>query len=597
MKKIASRLSLAVVITLGIANLALALPPLLSISLASTPISDTILTGEDAVLLESFTLTTDAKNILITSIVLNGELDEDLDGDYNDTVTGSVITDNGISLSSVVTAVWLEDADGSQIGTDATFAANGDVVFTGLSLIQSAGSTERINVYGDISSSAPYNSNDDRVAVNILRASTSIKAQALPRGGIVFVPGRFINGTEDNPMVYMTITDSGELTIVEESADPVDDQIAVAETEDLLVARYRLTATDEDFQVTSMSFVPTDASNTVGSSTSRVDAITTLTLLYPTDVNYPDTLDGSKVVTMSGTSMVFNGLIMMVPEDDSITIELYADLAGHQLDGLGDLDSGDDLYFTINTGDYDGGSHGDFAATGQVSGVTKTESDFSDVTAGNATYVYRTIPTIANAATTMGTSLITGSDQEFYRFTITASDTYDVMTHYLSLDIESTGILEEGGANTLSNMTTASTCQGTSSYSTAPLFIKEYGHTTVVGTGCYDAVTNVANFDLNTNNGMITSGVVIGALATKTFSVFGDIHEDSDASTSATLSTRLKEDAAHVAMGTAYSLRGSDVGLIWSDSGYPSGEHGEGIAEWMNGYKVPGMPVSYVTLS
>ncbi|KKT19444.1 MAG: hypothetical protein UW03_C0018G0023 [Candidatus Peregrinibacteria bacterium GW2011_GWA2_43_8] len=173
MKKIASRLSLAVVITLGIANLALALPPLLSISLASTPISDTILTGEDAVLLESFTLTTDAKNILITSIVLNGELDEDLDGDYNDTVTGSVITDNGISLSSVVTAVWLEDADGSQIGTDATFAANGDVVFTGLSLIQSAGSTERINVYGDISSSAPYNSNDDRVAVNILRASTS----------------------------------------------------------------------------------------------------------------------------------------------------------------------------------------------------------------------------------------------------------------------------------------------------------------------------------------------------------------------------------------------------------------------------------------
>lgn len=595
MKKVVSWFVLATVIVFSITDLAFA-APLLLVSLASTPISDTIFTGENTVNLGSFTVTTGARDILITRIVINGELDEDLDGDYNDTATGSVKTDNGIYLSSVITAVWLEDATGATIGTGETFNTGGNAVFNGFSFSIPAGYTELVHVYGNVSSSAPYNSNDDRVAVNILRAPSSIRAETTS-GVAVSARGRDVNGTADNPTVYMTITDSGDLAIAEDTAVPLDDQIAAAETNDVLVARYRITATDEDFEITSMTFTPTDASNTAGSSSTRSDALESLTILYPTDVDYPDTLDGEISVSMSGTNVTFNGLAMMVPEDDFITIELYADLAGHTNDGTGGLDSGDDLYFTINTGDYDGGMYGSFEATGQVSGVAKTEADFSDVTASNATYVYRTIPTVANS-TSLSTALITGSDQEIYRFTVTAEDTYDVAMYYLSLDIASTGILEEGGASTLSNMTTAFICQGTAVYADAPLFIKEYGKSTVIGTGCYNASTNVANFDLNTSNGTVTSGVVVGRGATKTFSVYGDIFEDSDTSTTATLSTRLKEDTSHTAtgtMGTAYSLRGSDVGLVWSDYG-STGWHGELTTEWMNGYKVPGMPVSYVTL-
>lgn len=583
----------------------------LAIALASYPTSDTFVKGSDDVNLARFTFTAgDAMDVTVSSIVLAGYLDEDGDGTYTQG------TDNSVDIKNVVTSVWLEDEDGNQLDNARSFSA-GDATFNALAWTIEAGTTEVLNVYGDVSNSAFYNSTNDFVAVDIDSAASDITSEDV-EGNSLTETGDNPNGTATNPNVAMTISGGGTFAIAEATADPIETQIAAQGAEDLLVGRFKLTAADEDFEVKKLTFTSagtvngTAVTNIPTTDPTTVDNILSLTLKYPTDVDDPDNLNGEKEISMSGTNVKFTNLGVMVPKDDSVYVELYANLNDHNRDG-GGLDSDDGMTFRLNTGDAEGEAYGDFSATGQGSGTGYTEDEVSDVTLSNTTYVYRTIPTVAND-TSLGSSLILGPNQEVYRFTVSADSNENVVLQYLTLDVSVTGITTGNSVNSLTNTASEDAfytdgycgsppATAGATYDTAPWYITQYGLSTVVGTGCYDPYNNVAKFELNSSNGTANSGAIVGQGSSKTFSVYADLYDANANIANETISIRIHNDTTYYAATTLLGLKGTNVtglsttGMIWSDYGASSGTHGAQTSEWMTGYKVPGMPVSYVTLS
>ena len=593
----------------------------LTLALATMPISDTFVKGTTGVNLATFTLSAGgAMDVTVTQIDLSGYIDEgEGDADY---YKGE---DNSIDMRDLVPTVWLEDSEGNQIGTDESFSANttgGEATFSSLSWTIGAGETETLKVYGDLSASAPFNSSTDRVCVDILdgdivsedEEDNSVDASGdAPNGG---------TATTATPTVAMTVTGGGTLTIAENTSDPMEEQVVATGETDVLLAKFKATAADEDFKITKMTLTATGAVAGVSavtyvdaSYTALLDNLSTLTIKYPTDVDDPDTLDGEKTVAVSGTKVLFDSLEFYVPKDDSAYFEVYADLAGHTNDGLGGADSDDSLRIIIDNGDLNG-NNADFVATGQGSGTGYVESELSNVTSSYSTYVYRTLPTVANASS-LGSSLLPG-EQEVYRFTVSADDNYDTILYYMTLDLTQTGLVTGNSAtSSLSKDADANTtwqvgvCGGTGYYGSSAVIdttrsafqVKEYGQSTVLGSGCYDAHNGLVKIQLSWSGSSRTSGVLIGKNATKTYSIFATVVEDANTATTSSLSMRIHQDTTYRAAASMLGLVGINntnlaaTGLVWSDYGIQSGTHGENTAEWMTGYKVPGMPVSYVTLS
>ncbi|MBU1018880.1 S-layer homology domain-containing protein [Patescibacteria group bacterium] len=582
----------------------------ITVSLGSYPTSDTFVKGTQDVNFGSFALTVgSAMDVTISSIVIAGWLDENVDGTYTQG------TDNSVDIKNVVTSVWLEDSEGNQVGTSKSFSS-GDATFNSLGWTLEAGSTELLKVYGNISASAFYNSTNDIVAVDI-DAAADITAEDA-EGNSITPTGDNPNATT-TPNVAMTISGGGTVAIAEATASPVESQIAAQQTANLLVGRYKVTATDEDFEVTKMVFAPTNSAGAGSTASGLYDNLVSLKLVYPTDATDPTTLDGEKLVSLSNTNAIFSGIGLAVPKDDSVYVELYATLTRHNLNS-GGADSDDALYFTLNTGDGDGEANGDFEAIGQGSGTGYTEDELSDVTTTNVTYVYRTIPTVAND-TAIGSSLVMGADQEVYRFTVSASSYEDVVVQYLTLDVSTTGITTGDAANSLTNMTSdvgataaevdyaSGFCGGptggvdTATYSNAAWYIEDRSNPgTVIGTGCFDSLNGYAKFELNSSNGSANSGMIVGQGATKTLSVYADLYDADGSTANESLSLRIHNDTTHRTTTGLVALKGTNIGnlavtgMIWSDQG-GSGTHGSQTPEWLVGYKVPGMPVSYMTLS
>ena len=573
----------------------------LAVSLASTPTSDTFVKGTEGINLATFAFSVgSAMDVNVSQIVLAGYLAEDGDDDYTQG------TDGATNVKNVVTTVWLEDSEGVQIGDDKAFSS-GDATFSSLDWDIEAGDTELVYVYGDVSSSAPFTGSTNQVYVDIDAAADITLTDA--EGNTVDATGDNTNGTEDSPNVTMTISAGGTLTIAEATSSLVSSQIQACGTQEVLVGKFKLSAVDEDFEVKIMTFTATgDVNGTAQAAAPQTlkRDIANLKLKYPDDLADPDTLDGEEEEAMAGSNVSFNDLGLFVPKDDYVYVELYADFNSHNLE-TGGAYSDDELQFVLNTGDVDGNVYGNFEAVGQGSGTGYVESEISDIVLSNSTYLYRSVPTVAND-TSLSSSLIASADSEVYQFTVeSTSATEDLILMFLTLDVSPTGLVTGGTANSLTNLDDNPTfasglCLGTADYSTAPWFIED-GNGDVVGTGCYDSLNGLAKFDMtHVNSSTVTSGTEISSTA-KTFTVKADIYVDTDTSTTESLSIRIHNDTTYVAAADLTSIKSTSqtneavTGMIWSDRGYANGVDGEDTDEYMTGYKVDGMPVSYMTLT
>ncbi len=578
-------------------------------ALASTPVSDTIVKGSE-VNLATFALTTGtAMDVNASEIVVTGYIDANVDNTYAAGEESSVL------IKNVVTSLWLEDADGTQIGSTESFSSAGLATFSSLNWDLEAGSTELLYIYGNVSTSAPFGGTNDAVYVD-LADSTSTMTLTDEEGNSVTATGLAANdadGTVTNaPTVAMTIADSGTLSVVENTATSISNQIVATGEEDVLVGRLKFSAADEAWTVNDVTLTADGKEAGVAADPADVvDNIYSVKVKYPTSADAPSTLDGEETMVMSSTYVTFQDLGMAVPKDGDANMEIYITVNDHALEGSGPADSDDQLWMILLTKDAD--SNGEFEAQGVSSNEVVSETSVADVTATNVTYVYRTIPTLANAGSL---SLVPGEDSEIYRFSVTAHENEDVVLQFVTLDISAVGLYTGGNAgNSLSNsadtaVTSLYICNdpGNYTYSTVPLFIKEYGEDSVIGTGCYVDGNGTARFWLRSDDGATTSGLIVGANNTKTLSVYADVYDSDGSTANESLSVRVKPDTSYLGYKTvagyvhdAYmsSVENDDTstGLVWSDYGVQSGTHGETRAEWLNGYKVPGMPVSYVTIS
>jgi len=592
-----------------------------AVALASSANSDTYVQGTSDVELGVFTVTVgSAMDVNIDQIVVAGYMDEDGGSTF---VQG---VDNSVYFRNIVTSAYVTDSAGTQLGSTESFSTGGNVTFNNLDWDIAAGTTEVLYVYGDISSSAPYNDTNETIYVDIDDVTTDMSVTDT-EGNTITATGSAAN----TGSMVLTVSGGGTLAIAEDSGDPTENQIVAAGDTDVLVGRFKLTATDEEFDISSLTFTATGTVNGAVGTTpgDYLDNIDALTLKYATDMNDLNTLDAEYSVTMGGTNAVFTGFgsgdysALVVPQDESVYLELYADFANHTREG-GSADSDDGVKFILNTGDTDGETNGDFEAVGQGSGTAYTEDELSDVTLSNTTYVYRTIPTIAND-TSLGSSLVTGADQKVYQFTVSSSSTEELMLMYMTLDVSPTGLVTGQSASSLTSATgdnvdvgsnlcgTRTGISSSNSVEDAPWYITEEGKSTKVGSGCYDSDANQAKFEMNIASGGTSrnSGTIISAGGSKTFTVYANLYEDSDTSTTAAISVKIHNDSSYTAaqayQGTttgyadtnnaAYTETQAATGLIWTDKPFADTVNGELTTGYMTGYEVPGMPVSYMTLS
>lgn len=538
-------------------NYADAATPRLLVALSSTATSNTVFSHADTNIL-TFDITNTGRNDAeITELKLNFNLDEDLDGDYNDSSIG---TDNLIHMNDVATALWIAENDGSLISSPTVTPSTGLATFGGFSYTVDAGATATIQVYANISSTAPCNSTEDHISANITDAATSITAIDVVTGKPIPARGTMINGRTDSPTVYTRIIYSGNLYIEEDMMVTPEDAIATQNSKAPL-GKFRFYATEEDFEINDMSFSIIDSSGDVEY----------LEIVYPTNSDYPDILDGRELCISTPTSTInCKGLDIAVPEDGSTRIDVYATFSTHNQDG-GTLYSDHDLSLTLEMDAYDA----EFNALGQDSGHDLTETSFADVTASNIVYVYRSMPTI-EVLTPSSSTLSIGDDQEVYRFNLSASTKGAIALGQAAFDVSLSGLEMDV-------------------YTPWYVVCESSGNT--VATGGYNPATGIAtlNFVMTPNpNGLqLTTGL------TETLIVYTNIVEDSDPTTTSSMTIKLREDTSH--MDTNYYSKlltlAPTAGLIWSDIGAPSSSHGVPAPEWMVGYKVPGIPTDYVTLN
>jgi hypothetical protein len=216
----------------------------------------------------------------------------------------------------------------------------------------------------------------------------------------------------------------GTITVAS-SADPVLDGVAIAgddsSSDPLLVARYKVYASDEAFTVTEMQF-ENDSDDT--NSYEDDDAINTVILAYPTSLDAPTVLDGRASTVLIAGKASFTGLDMAVPEsmsgdENAIEVEVY--VTTNEITTGGAFSSGAQIEMDFDASD-------EFHAIGLTSGTTVTESSSyfgttADVDA-NEIALYRALPSFAiddSSTSPCSGTLIESSTTNVYCFGVTAT--------------------------------------------------------------------------------------------------------------------------------------------------------------------------------
>ncbi|OGJ54447.1 hypothetical protein A2336_03070 [Candidatus Peregrinibacteria bacterium RIFOXYB2_FULL_41_88] len=199
-----------------------------NVNLASSPVSNTVTGGDLNVPLAGFTFTASSTgSVTLNSLSVVGFIDDENGGASYQKGTS---TDAGsLPVSSVVTSVWLEDSSGNVLGSAGTFDTKGKVSFTGLSFAIAASTTQTITVYGNISSSAGYNSVADRVCVDI---PTVKDISATDSSGKTAGPQLVTHNTVGSSLVYIEIPVPEEaLTFsIDEDSSDVEEESASSGT-------------------------------------------------------------------------------------------------------------------------------------------------------------------------------------------------------------------------------------------------------------------------------------------------------------------------------------------------------------------------------
>lgn len=527
--------------------------PSLSVSLASTPVSDTYVKGTKNVDVLGLMLTAgNADEITVTGLTMAGYIDEDADGDY------SAGSENSIYLKNTINSVTIYDDAGNKLADSKNVGTDGTAVFSNMTFKISAGGSKKIVLTVDqIATTAPQGSTNDAFGFDL----TSVTAVNSNGNSVTVTPGypngggTVISPTND-PRVAITVAFAGSLTIAN-ADNMMGDKTVVAGTDGLLTARFKATAANEDFMIKKLNF---EVANLTRGATTAVEYVY---IIYPdkngtlkTSIKSP-LIDGTNGVKLAN----FNNLDMYVPKDDTtITFEVYIDT---NTVVSGATNSGDRIRITFDATD----ATDEFEAIGQSSGTTIVDSVTSmdaDISNGNSIALYKSIPTfLTNTAKsgcpTNSTKPMNGTNN-IYCFDVTAYTSGSVDIYKVSLQVSATGFTTVG-----------------------TLSLYDYAdQSTILATTAIS--NNIATFTMTTPD-------TVGAGGTVTYMVKGSLTIDSSAQ-NVVIASRVLDDTSFALNTAAASVSGN---VVWSDRSASS--HSPTTSDWTNGYKLSGLPTDQVTMS
>jgi hypothetical protein len=357
---------------------------------AATPVSDTFVKGTKGVeLIGLSTAAGSASDIKITDIVIR------LYGDTSTTFGGSGLGDTSANDLVSNIELWIDDVkiagpEGLTLvdTTGGTFTADTDhykATFDNMDYVVTAGSTKKITVKGDISSSLS--------ATRYLAADIDPDADITAEdqdGNSVTDSTTTARNLAGSPSPMLTLATSGSITVAEE--DSPNAGIIIGGAQGVTMGQYKFTAANEAQMVKDFTV-----------------EVTGTTDVTDVSVEYTDK-DGTTVTSSSsvaGGVAAFKDETLYVAKDESSTLIIKGDLNTTAAGAV----SGDSVKLSLGTNDITS-----FKAVGEGSGTTDTTLTPTGDT--NTMIIRKTAPTIAKA-TGLSTTLTNGQNT-IYGFTIAA---------------------------------------------------------------------------------------------------------------------------------------------------------------------------------
>lgn len=382
----------------------------LTLSLASTPVSETHVKGENGVDLAGFSVVGgDGGATKVTRV--NVRLMADNDGTFDNAGYGD------IAANTLVTTVGLY----SVVGNTYTRIGTGDVGLTLVGTIAADGGYYRAQFNNLTHPIAKSETQKWVVRVNlantvsatsylaaVIDADTDITVQDSD-GNSVTASGSDLN-LAASPTVSKTIATSGSLAVTELSSPNAS--ILVAGTSDNVVAREQFSATNESYKVTKLDIqlpgatVDTEPFDETAVTTSA-RSITRVKLRYINSVGATEVREG---ILSSGVAK-FTGLDIMVGKNTTANVEILADLNTIAAGAA----TGDAVRLGLSVvAGYT------FEAVGSGSGSTSTTITPSNQANINSHVVRKAMPIVAKASTGLPSSLTNGT-VKLYGVNVTAN--------------------------------------------------------------------------------------------------------------------------------------------------------------------------------
>ena len=509
----------------------------LTLSLAGTPTSQTFVRGTSNVDLVGFNLKAGvAQDITITQINTTMYGDDTTAGVF---VAGQVTTTT--SASSRTPSVWLVDkSTGAQVGLiKSVNSTTGIAQFSSLNFTIPAGQTKTLTVRANLDASALSNSDSDLVKVDI-PATTDVTARD-PQGNSVTIGSAAPNGGTADSGTRITIADTGSISVALAPDDTESEAgLIVAGKSNVILAKYRFTAQNEEMKVTKVQF---------SVSSTSLEELTGVTVWDGA------TQIGSSVTptlaTASGTA-AFTGLGFVVPKDASKTLTVKGNLNTTSAGAT----SGDEILVSLDDANFEA------RGTGAGSSTVLTETDLTgEPLNANTKYFRKTVPTITFST---GDLLLTTGEKTLMKITIAAdaSEQISVRTFNFTLSVD-----------TATFSTTADNFK-----------IREAGN----------LLTSTSTNSQNSATITLTSESTIAAGASKTYEILGTV--TSIGSGSASVTVKMEQSTAEVGpLAEQAAATGATLDLTWSDnSAIP---HSLTSTDWYNGFEAKNLPSSTFVLS
>ena len=514
----------------------------LSVSPSTALSSQNIIAGSTGVTLGRFVLDTSAsgENVRITSIQIRGI-----------TGTNADLDDlNSLQLFDGATAL----NTGSNVVNPSSnaLAADANLTFTldANALVMPKSSSKVIELKGNTVSTSTPTANTTYI-FDFSAGSPDWGATGVSTGQTI------AESLTTGSGATMTVVTSGALTITLDSSDPTEKWYAANST-GVTLGVFRLTGTNENLALTNVSLV---LSNTASSSSAD---ITNLYLydgstLIASKVNPPFTGTGSTeafVLPTSGSGSFVvsaNSFKLLTVKADLANIATgQPGVAGHLIAIATSSTATDNRSLGVQSG-----------SAANVSG---------SASASTGLRYFRSVPTVTKSSLT--SNVLSNGTKTLYKFTVKADSAYDAALYKFSFNVATTGDTTATSFS-LKETNTGKTVNTTTN--------------TITG-GIVEILVASAQYGAN--------WITLSAGATNTYEFQALV---ASASAGESITTQLEGDAAFPAnipastfMGAA-ALIDADTNddFIWSDfSSDATTTHALTTADWMNGYKVPGLPTT-----